>query len=203
MKTLLKINSSILASGNSNRLTEHFVQRWRAAYPQGRVVERDLTQNPVPHLDATTLTGFGAPVEKRTTEQHAAVARSDAFIAELLAADVVVFGVPMYNFGIPSPLKAWIDHVARVGITFKYTESGPVGLVQGKKVYVMSARGGVYAGSNADVQSKYLRTILGFLGMTDIEFVYAEGLAMGEESKSKAVQAALSRIESLTARQAA
>ncbi|MGH8459734.1 MAG: FMN-dependent NADH-azoreductase [Nevskiales bacterium] len=203
MKTLLKINSSILTSGNANRLADAFVTRWQAAHPQDRVIERDLTRDPIPHLDEITLTGFGTPAEKRTPGQAAAVALSDTLIAELRAADVIVLGVPMYNFGIPSPLKAWIDHIARAGITFKYSESGPVGLLQGKKVYVLAARGGLHAGSERDAQTQYLRTILGFLGMTDIEFVYAEGLAMGVEYKTRAEQAALSRIESLTARQAA
>lgn len=203
MKTLLKINSSILSSGNANRLTEAFAARWLAAHPKGRVVERDLTRNPIPHLNETTLVGFATPEAERTPEQATAVAQSDQLIAELQAADVIVIGVPMYNFGIPSPLKAWIDHVARAGITFKYTTSGPVGLVQGKQVYVLAARGGVYAGGDMDVQSRYLKTILGFLGMANVEFVYAEGLAMGEDAKHKAEQSALDRIQALTARQAA
>lgn len=203
MQTLLKINSSILPSGNANRLADAFVQRWLEAHPRGRVVERDLTRDPIPHLDEITLTGFGTPAAERTPEQAAAVGLSDALIAELQAADVIVIGVPMYNFGIPSPLKAWIDRVARAGITFKYTESGPVGLVQGKTVYVLAARGGVYAGSEHDVQSRYLRQVLGFIGMTDIEFVYAEGLALGAERKAQSELSALSLINQLTERQAA
>jgi FMN-dependent NADH-azoreductase len=203
MKTLLKINSSILPTGNANRLVDAFVARWLATHPDGRIVERDLTRDPIPHLDETTLTGFATPAPQRSPEQTTAVALSDALIAELQAADVVVIGVPMYNFGIPSPLKAWIDRVARAGITFKYTETGPVGLVQGKQVYVLAARGGVYAGGELDVQSRYLKTVLGFIGMTDIEFVYAEGLAMGADIKQAAEQAALGRIQALTALQAA
>lgn len=203
MTTLLKINSSILASGNANRLVEAFVDGWRATHPNARIIARDLTRAPVPHLDETTLTGFGTPAEQRTPAQQAAVARSDALIAELQAADVIAIGVPMYNFGIPSPLKAWIDHVARAGITFKYTAQGPIGLLQGKQVYVLAARGGAYAGTPGDVQTSYLKQVLGFLGLTDIEFVYAEGLAISAERKAQAEAAALSRIESLTARQAA
>lgn len=203
MTTLLKINSSILTTGNANRLAEAFVARWQAAHPQGRVMERDLTRQPIPHLDEITLTGFGTSAERRTPAQQAAVARSDELIAELKAADVIVIGVPMYNFGIPSPLKAWIDHVARAGITFKYTEQGSVGLLQHKKVYVLAARGGMYAGSASDTQTPYLRLFLGFLGLGDVEFVYAEGLNMGAESKARGEQAALARIDALTARQAA
>jgi FMN-dependent NADH-azoreductase len=203
MTTLLKINSSILASGNANQLAERFVARWRETQPHTRVIERDLTRNPVPHLGETTLTGFGTPAERRTAGQRQAVALSEALIAELQAADVIVLGVPMYNFGIPSPLKAWIDHVARAGITFRYTEQGPVGLLQGKKVYVLAARGGQYAGTPGDVQTPYLKQVLGFLGLTDIEFVYAEGLAISAERKAQAETAAQARIAALTARQAA
>jgi FMN-dependent NADH-azoreductase len=203
MTTLLKINSSILDTGNANRLADEFVARWRAAHPQTRVIERDLTRDPLPHLDATTLTGFGTPAEKRTPAQQAAVAVSDALIEELRQADVIVLGVPMYNFGIPSPLKAWIDRVARAGITFRYTDKGPIGLLTGKKVYVLAARGGRYAGTAGDVQTAYLKQVLGFLGLTDIEFVYAEGLAISAESKAEAQAAASARIATLTARQAA
>jgi FMN-dependent NADH-azoreductase len=203
MTTLLKINSSILDTGNANRLADEFVARWRAAHPQTRVIERDLTRDPLPHLDATTLTGFGTPAEKRTPAQQAAVAVSDALIEELRQADVIVLGVPMYNFGIPSPLKAWIDRVARAGITFRYTDKGPIGLLTGKKVYVLAARGGRYAGTAGDVQTAYLKQVLGFLGLTDIEFVYAEGLAISAESKAEAQAAASARIAALTARQAA
>lgn len=203
MTTLLKINSSILASGNANRLADGFVARWRHNHPQARVIERDLTREPIPHLSEVALLGFGTPAESRTPEQQAAVALSGQLIAELNAADVIVLGVPMYNFGIPSPLKAWIDHVARAGMTFKYSETGPVGLITGKKVYVLSARGGVHAGTARDFPSLYLRFMLGFLGMSDIEFVYAEGLNMGPESKSKGETAAFAQIASLTAAAAA
>jgi FMN-dependent NADH-azoreductase len=203
MKTLLKINSSILASGNANRLADAFVERWQAAHPQDRVIERNLTRDPVPHLDEVTLTGFATAADQRTPAQAAAVARSDALIAELKAADVIVLGVPMYNYGIPSPLKAWIDHVARAGITFKYGEAGPVGLVTGKKVYVLAARGGLHAGTERDAQTQYLKTVLAFLGLADVEFIYAEGLAMGEASKTKGESGALTRIDALTALQAA
>ncbi|HYE35866.1 FMN-dependent NADH-azoreductase [Methylocaldum sp.] len=197
MATLLKINTSLMETGNANRLAAAFVALWRKRHPDDRVITRDLTRGPIPHLDETTLTGFFTPAEQRNPEQQAAVRLSDALIAELLAADVVVLGVPMYNFGIPSTLKAWIDHVARAGITFKYTENGPVGLIQGKQVFVLAARGGVHQGTPQDTQTGYLRNVLGFLGMTDVRFVYAEGLALGEAAKSQAEAAALGQIAGL------
>ena len=124
---------------------------------------------------------------------------SDALIAELRAADVIVLGVPMYNFGVPSTLKAYFDHVARAGVTFAYTASGPVGLLTGKQAYVFTARGGLYAGTPRDTQTGYVRDFLSFLGIEAIEFVYAEGLAIGEESKQKSLAAAHARIDELAA----
>jgi FMN-dependent NADH-azoreductase len=203
MATLLKINSSVLAGGNANRLADDFVGRWLARHPKDRLVVRDLTHDPVPHLDETTLTGFFTPAEQRTPAQQAAVRRSDALVAELQAADVVVLGVPMYNFGIPSPLKAWIDHVARAGVTFRYGENGPVGLLRNKKVYVIAARGGLHAGTERDAQTQFLKTVLAFLGMTDVEFIYAEGYAVSAEAKAQAEETAQLRIDVLTALEAA
>jgi FMN-dependent NADH-azoreductase len=129
----------------------------------------------------------------------ARVALDDALIAEVAAADVIVIGVPMYNFGVPAQLKNWIDAVARAGVTFKYTESGPVGLVQGKKVYVALTRGGLYRNTPADTQVPYLKTFLGFIGLTDVQFIYAEGLAMGPEAEQKALASAQSQIEEVLA----
>jgi len=203
MATLLQIKTSLSGSGNANRLVDAFVVQWRAKHPEDRIITRDLTRKPVPHLDEATFTGFFTPAEQRKPEQQAAVRRSDELIAELLAADVVVLGVPMYNFGIPSTLKAWIDHVARAGITFKYTENGPVGLVQDKHVFVLAARGGVHSGTPQDTQTAYLSNVLGFLGMTDVSFIYAEGLALGEAAKAQAETAALGRIAELVGSRAA
>src|SRR5712664_1446080 len=145
MKTLLQIRSSIFSNdGQSSRLAERFVARWRASNPGGKVIVRDLAREPVPHLDAARFGAFLAKPEERTPDQQAVVDYSDALIGELKRADVVVLGLPMYNFGVPSTLKAYFDHVARVGETFKYTEKGPAGLLTGKKVYVFAARGGMY-----------------------------------------------------------
>jgi FMN-dependent NADH-azoreductase len=203
MATVLQINSSVLSTGNANRLADRFVTRWQDNHRADRVVLRDLTRNPVPHLSDKTVAAFFTPADQRTAEQLDAVKLSDDLVAELKAADVIVMSVPMYNFGIPSPLKAWIDHVARAGITFKYTEKGPVGLLDGKKVYIIAARGGLHAGTERDAQTQYLKTVLAFLGLTDVEFVYAEGYAISPEQRAKAEAQAQERIHLLTALQAA
>src|SRR5260370_19741678 len=198
MKTLLQIPSSIFSDGGqSSRLAERFIAAWRASNPGGKVIVRDLAKEPVPHLDAARFGAFLAKPEERTPEQQAVVDYSDALIGELKRADVVVVGLPMYNFGVPSTLKAYFDHVARGGVTFKYTEKGPVGLLTGKKVYVFAARGGMYAGTPNDTQTPFIRTYLSFLGMSDVEFIYAEGLAISEASKEKGIARAQARIDRL------
>src|SRR5436190_610710 len=182
MKTLLHLNTSIYSDdGESSRLAARLVNAWRAANPGARVVKRDLAREPVPHITAERFQAFLAKPEARTPAQAAIVEYSDGLIGELKRADTIVIGLPLYNFGIPSTLKAYFDHVARAGESFRYTETGPVGLLTGKKAYVVAARGGLYAGTPLDTQSAYVRNFLGFLGITDVEFVYAEGLAMGEE----------------------
>lgn len=188
MTTLLQINSSLFAgNGQSSQLSDKFVAAWQDANPQGQVVRRDLSAEPVPHLTAERFGAFLAAADARTPEQQAVVDFSDRLIDELRSADVIALGLPMYNFGIPSTLKAYFDHVARAGVTFRYTANGPEGLLQNKKVYVFAARGGLYAGTPRDSQTAYVRDFLGFIGLTDVEFVYAEGLAMGDESKQKAL----------------
>ena len=155
--------------------------------------------DPVPHLNGERFGAFIAKPEERTDAQHAVVAYSDALIDELKRADIVVIGLPMYNFGVPSQLKAYFDHIARAGVTFKYTATGPVGLLTGKKVYVFAARGGLYAGSPLDTQTGYVRDFLAFLGMTDVQFVYAEGLAVSPESREAGLAKAAAEIASLAA----
>ncbi|SRR5258706_10609449 len=198
MKTLLQIQSSIFSNGGqSSQLAERFVARWLAANPGGRVVVRDLATQPLPHLDAARFAAFLAKPGERTPAQQAVVDQSDALIGELRRADVVVIGVPTYNFGVPSTLKAYFDHVARVGVTFNYTEKGPVGLLAGKKVYVFAARGGMYAGTPNETQTPFIRTFLSFIGMSDIEFVYAEGLAISEASKQQGLLRAQAAVDAL------
>jgi FMN-dependent NADH-azoreductase len=194
MKTILHLNSSIYGDGGqSSRLAKEFV----AQFPTKRVITRDLGRNPLPHLDAERFGAFLAKSEARTPAQRAVVNESDALIAELKQADVLVLGLPMYNFGVPSQLKAYFDHIARAGVTFKYTEKGPVGLLGGKKAYVLAARGGLYQGTPRDTQTAYVREFLGFLGITDVEFVYAEGLAISEASKAQSLAAAQRSLRSL------
>ncbi|HZX33654.1 MAG TPA: NAD(P)H-dependent oxidoreductase, partial [Rhodocyclaceae bacterium] len=178
---------------------DQFVAAWRAHNPEGLVTVRDLAKDPVPHLDAERFMAFLAKPDERTPGQKAVADFSDALVEEVKAANVIVLGVPMYNFGIPSTLKAYFDHIARAGVTFRYTATGPEGLLKGKKVYVFAARGGMYAGTPKDSQTAYVRDFLGFLGITDVEFVYAEGLNMGEESKQTALSNAKQRLEELAA----
>jgi FMN-dependent NADH-azoreductase len=198
MKTLLTLRTSIHSTqGTSSRLAADFVAAWRDANPAALVIERDLARDPVPHLTEERFAAFLAKPEARTPGQQAVAGFSDALIDELHAADTIVIGLPMYNFGIPSTLKAYFDHVARSGRTFRYTEQGPEGLLEGKKAVVFAARGGLYAGTPKDTQTGYVRDFLGFLGIEDVEFVYAEGLAMGEAPRKQALDAAAGRIRTL------
>jgi FMN-dependent NADH-azoreductase len=200
MRTLLEIRSSIYSDqGQSSRLADRFVEKWRAANPGGKVIVRDLAQAPVPHIDAYRFGAFIAKPEQRTPQQQTLVGYSDALIAELKAADVVVLAVPMYNFGIPSTLKAYFDHVARAGVTFRYTDKGPVGMLTGKQAFVFAARGGRYFCTALDSQTPYLRQFLGFVGITDVEFVYAEGLSISAESRADSLASANARVDSLMA----
>jgi len=183
---ILQINSSARVEGaNSTRLANTVTARLLAKHPGASVTVRDLAVTPHPVLDAAALGALFTPADQRTPEQAARVALDDALIAEVQAHDVIVLGVPMYNFGVPVQLKTWLDAIARAGVTFRYTANGPEGLIQGKKVYVAFARGGIYRGTPADSQTPYIQTILGFLGMTDVKYIYAEGLAMGPEAVDK------------------
>jgi len=193
---ILQVNSSARREGSqSSLLASAIVEGLRAINPGARVTVRDLAHTPHPELDDDALQALFSPAEKHTPGQAARVAQDDALIAEIKAADVVVLGVPMYNFGVPAQLKNWIDAVTRAKVTFQYTANGPEGLLKGKKVYVALTRGGKYRNTPADSQVPYLKTVLGFLGMTDVEFVYAEGLAMGAEAANGAMASARQQIE--------
>src|SRR6266850_3769728 len=186
---ILQIKASVFnGNGQSSRLAEEFVALLREQHSEVELVQRDLVADPVPHLDGARAGAFFAKPEERTPEQRAVIADSDALIEELRRADVLVLGLPMYNFGVPSQLKAWFDHLARAGETFKYTEKGPVGLLTGKKAYVFATRGGLYGDDHS--QSEFVRQFLGFIGITDVEFVYAEGLAISPESRNNSLSAA-------------
>jgi FMN-dependent NADH-azoreductase len=200
MTTLLQINSSINnGNGQSSRLADQFVATFGERNPDTRIIRRDLAAEAVPHLTAERFGAFIANPEQLSTGQRTVLAYSDALIAELKAADVIVLGLPMYNFGVPSQLKAYFDHIARAGVTFRYSASGPQGLLTGKKVYVFAARGGLYAGSPLDTQTGYVRVFLRFLGMDDVEFVYAEGLATGSEARDASLANAAAHAVRLAA----
>jgi FMN-dependent NADH-azoreductase len=200
MKTVLQLNTSLFGEqGQSSKLSRDFIKAWRRYSPQDRIITRDLAKDPVPHLTAERFQAFLTPAAEHSPEQRQVVAYSDALIEELRQADVIVLGLPMYNFGVPSTLKAYFDHVARAGVTFRYTANGPEGLLRNKKVYVLAARGGAYQGTPLDTQTQYVTNFLKFLGIQDIEFVYAEGLAMGEEKAQAALEQVHTQIAELAA----
>ena len=179
---ILQINASARQGANSTRVADSIVARLRKDNPSASLTLRDLARNPHPILDEVALGALFTPADQRTPEQAARVALDDALIAEVQAADVIVLGVPMYNLGVPVQFKSWIDAIARAGVTFRYTENGPQGLVTGKKVFLALARGGRYQGTSTDSQTPYLKTILGFLGMSDVVCIHSEGLNMGPEA---------------------
>jgi FMN-dependent NADH-azoreductase len=199
MSNLLVINSSLSGEASvSDLLVEAAVSQFVRQEPGARVVRRELAGGDVPHLTAETVAGVrGQPT---TTAEQGARALSDQLIAELRAADTIVIGAPMYNFSIPSTLKAWFDHVLRAGETFSYSEAGPKGLLTGRRVIVVEARGGLYSegpGQAADFQEPYLRQLLGFIGLTDVTFVRAEKVGYGPEARDDAVRGARAEIARL------
>jgi FMN-dependent NADH-azoreductase len=182
---LLHLDSSVLGAQSASReLTAAVVAAWQAVHPRGNVAYRDLAADPLPHLDSAAL----------AKADPAAAAEAERVLEQFLAADVIVVGAPMYNFSIPSQLKAWIDRVAVAGRTFRYTDQGPEGLAGGKRVVVASTRGGIHTGATSDFVEPYLRQVFGFLGITDIEFVTAEGLAYSPEHRASAMTKALASI---------
>ncbi len=198
MKSLLNIRTSLFgADSASARLAERFVDNWRSENPRGRVLTRELTPGSVPQLTAERYRAFNTPPAERSEDQRAELAFSDELIAELETADVIALAVPMYNFSVPATLRDYFDHIARAGVTFRYTASGPEGLLRGKRTYVFITRGGRYAGE-ADTQRPYLEQFLGFIGLTDIQFVLAEGLAMGDEARRESLASARRAIDGLT-----
>lgn len=202
MKQVLFISSSISGDkGHSVQLAKAFI----AQLPSDdvKVDVLDLNSAPVPHLDMAEMAAWMTPVAERSAEQVALAAISDDVIARIKAADLIVLGVPMYNFGIPSQLKALLDRIARAGVTFKYTETGPVGLLDDKPVVIFATRGGVYQGTALDSQTPFLQTFFNFVGLTDIHFIYAEGLNMGPDSQQAALAAATERLKAFSAKIAA
>ncbi|WP_413665747.1 FMN-dependent NADH-azoreductase [Microbulbifer sp. ZKSA004] len=196
MAKVLNIKSSLFQeNGQSSQLTDNFIASWKANNPDDEIIHRDLVSEPVPHLSLEHFQAHNTPADSRSNKQSEIAELSDKLIEEISSADLLVLGIPMYNFNVPSNLHTYFDFIARAGVTFRYTENGPEGLLRNKKAVVLISRGGVYGDDHP--QSNYLRQFLGFIGITDVEFVYAEGLAMGDEAKEKALATAKERIAEL------
>ncbi|MBD9515920.1 MULTISPECIES: FMN-dependent NADH-azoreductase [Pseudomonadaceae] len=195
---LLHIDSSILGDNSTSRqLSAELVAAWAAAEPGVEVTYRDLAADAISHLSSASLVAAGTPAELRDAAQKHEAALGEQSIEEFLGADAIVIGAPMYNFSIPSQLKAWIDRIAVAGKTFRYTENGPEGLAGGKKVIIVSTAGGIHAGQPTGIaHESYLELVLNFLGITDIEVVRAEGLAYGDEPRRNAIAGAQASIAS-------
>jgi len=203
MKNILLIQSSPRGIESLSQQVAHsIVKDLQAHYPEAKTVVRDLAENPPPHIGRDFVSGLQAQPDQQTREQSAAVALSDSLIAELSAADVLVLAVPMYNFGPPSTLKAWIDHVVRAGRTFSFSANGIEGLVKGKRAILVLARGGVYSEGlykPFDYQEPYLRAVLGFIGITDVEVIDVAGIAVGAIGPEKALASAATRSKQVLA----
>ena len=194
MTQVLRINSSITGSNSVSRQLAAELTDALAAQGPITVKDRDLAATPVPHFDAERLAALMTAPTERSPEQAAAVAFADELIDEVIAADTLIIALPMYNFTIPSLLKSWVDHIARAGVTFKYTDTGPVGLLQGKKAYLVSALGGQHEAGVSDFMRPYMRVIMNFIGISDVEFISAEGLNMGDEPREAGLAAAREAI---------
>lgn len=190
MATLLHVKSSIFGEeGKSSKLAAEFIEQWRRFNPQGEIIVRDLVEEPLPLLDGFVVGALMIPDTERSAAQQAVVDQSDQLISEIKRADQIVMGVPMYNFAIPTQMKAYFDLLARAGVTFRYTENGPVGLMDDKPVYLFATRGGFYKDSGVDFQMPFVKQFLGFIGLQNIEVIYAEGLSMGESAESSLANA--------------
>jgi FMN-dependent NADH-azoreductase len=205
MSNILFLTSSPRGSASySKQIALALLRRLRDAEPRAKVTIRDLAKAPLPHIDDDFVAAIRSADGPQTDVQRAIAAQSDALVDELVAADTVVIAAPMINFTIPSTLKTWIDYVARAGRTFSYSESGPKGLVTGKRVYLVVARGGVYSDKQQfDFQVPYLRHVLGFLGMTDVEVINVEGIAFGPQAAERAVASALAAVDTVALEQRA
>jgi FMN-dependent NADH-azoreductase len=203
---ILHVTSSGRGSASySNRVAANVIDELTSRNPGATLTVRDLVQHPLPHIGEEFVAATRGPNGPQSDEQRALLARSDELVDELFAADLIVIAAPMINFTIPTNLKAWIDYVARAGRTFRYSENGPEGLVKGKQVIVVGARGGIYqdAGKALDFQIPYLKGVLGFLGMTDVEVLEVEGTAYGPEAAEKAVTAATAKLHATCEHRAA
>ncbi|OKP02058.1 FMN-dependent NADH-azoreductase [Xenorhabdus eapokensis] len=201
MNKVLVLKSSILAQySQSNKLADYFVEKWLTDHAESNITTRDLAENPVPVLDGELVNALRPSSAELTERQKTVLALSDELITELTTHDVIVITAPMYNFAIPTQLKAYFDLIARAGVTFQYTEKDPKGLLEGKRAVILTSRGGIHKNNSTDLVTPYLRTFLGFIGITDVEFVFAEGLAMGAESANQTHQDAREEIDNIIAR---
>lgn len=200
MKRILFINSGLFSDDSvSTQIAQSLVKRLVEKNPGSQVTRIDLAEDALPHLDAEEFNSWTTPANKLDERQKALAARSDSLIDQLLSHDTLVLAVPMYNLGIPSTLKAWIDRVSRAGKTFRYTSEGPAGLVRGMQAYLVLARGGVYRDTPLDTQTAYLMSVLGLMGIEDVESIYAEGLNMGGDARSQSIAGAMAKVENLFA----
>lgn len=205
MTRILLLNSSPRSDSVSAKVAAEIVKKLQANSKGSTIVERNLSKHALPHMDEDFVVGSRIEADKRSKSQQAAVDLSDKLIAEVAASDTLVIASPMFNFGPSTTLKAWFDYILRAGVTFRYTEKGPEGLLTGKKVYVVVARGGIYSEGPLkaiDFQEPYLRHLLGFVGITDVTFVRIEGIAYGPEAAEKAMTVALESIPKLLAKAA-
>jgi len=202
MANLLVIESSPRSASVSGSVAKEYVTEWQRKHPAGTVVRRNVASNPIPFVNEQWIAAAYTPVENRTAEQKEILSISDKLIDELEAAETIVIAVPMHNFGISAHLKTWIDQVVRIGRTVSYSAQGPQGLLaESKKVIVVLARGGAYSGESPaaflDQQEPYLRTILGFIGLKNVQFVYAENQGLGAEAAEKGVKAGIDAVLAL------
>ena len=198
LRKVLRVSSGLFqANSVSSLLMDELLAGMQKAAQNIELRERDFREHPVPHLDAAWLQALMKPASERSEQQQAKVDYSDSLIAELQSADTIIIGLPMYNFSVPSMLKAWIDHIARAGVTFKYTEQGSVGLLLGKKVVLVAAMGGVHEAGATDFLRPYMKQIMSFVGLDDVEFVTADGLNMGSERREQGLAVARDQIEKL------
>jgi FMN-dependent NADH-azoreductase len=200
MKNLLRLTTSLFEENSvSSALSADLIFALKGKGEDFNVIERDFNKQAIPHLDGQWLKAISTPAAQRTPEQQEKVEFSDSLIAEIQVADILVIGLPMYNFTVPSMLKAWIDHIARAGVTFAYTEQGPKGLLKNKKVYLVSAMGGVHDTPATDFLRPYMKLIMGFIGLDDVEIINAGGLCMGEDPRAESLAAAQMKIQTLAA----
>lgn len=198
MKRILLIHSSLFGDDSaSTGIAQSLVDRLVSEHPGSKVTTLDLAEEAPSHLGAAEFNSWTVPAEQRSTGQRSLARTSDRLIEQLMSHDTLVLAVPMYNLGIPSTLKAWIDRVARAGKTFTYTSEGPQGLVRGMQAYLVLSRGGQYRGTPLDTQTGYLTSVLGLMGITDVETIYAEGLNMGGDARQDSIDAALAQVQEL------